>query len=373
MSPLKILITGAQGLLGLHVQAFYKALNTPDKKVEILTLDKAGFLDDQILKKTLDQVDVIIHLASVNRGEPDFVFEENQKISDRLISFLDHSGNRPHIVFSNSMHIDRQTEYGKTKKQAAEKIKNWCDKNDAIFTNLILPHVFGEMGKPFYNSVVSTFCYQLANNEILKIDQDGELELLHGHQVSLIIHQAVLNKSNGDIRSSGHKIKVSELKKLLESYKNSYLNLKVIPQFTNQTELFLFNTFRSYLFPKKYPVYLDLKTDQRGSLIETVKTDHGGQSFLSWTKPAVTRGNHWHFYKIERFCVVQGEAVIQIRSLFGKIVHEFKVTGDKPCYIDMPTLHTHNIKNIGSEELITLFWSHEIFNPEKPDTFSEMV
>lgn len=370
---MKTLITGAQGLLGLHIQAFYKALNIPDKKVEYINLDKTGFLDDQTLNKSLDQVDVVIHLAGVNRGEPQFVFNENQEITDRLIRFLDQSGSRPHIIFSNSTHIDRQTEYGKTKKKAAEKIKTWCEKNGSTLTNLVLPHVFGEMGKPFYNSVVSTFCHQLANDEVLKIDQDGDLELLHCHEVANLIHQSVVAKKNADVRPEGYKIKVSELKKLLESYKNSYLNSKVIPQFRNQTELFLFNTFRSYLFPKKYPVYLDLKTDQRGSLIETVKTDHGGQSFLSWTKPSVTRGNHWHFYKIERFCVVQGEAIIQIRSLFGKIVHEFKVTGDKPCYIDMPTLHTHNIKNTGSEELITLFWSHEIFNPEKPDTFSEMV
>lgn len=370
---MKIAITGAHGLLGKHMQAFYKALNTPEKKIELILIGKSDFQSAEALAAKLEGIDALFHLAGVNRAEPEVVFEENQKIIETLLKGLDIARSRPHILFSNSTHISRDTHYGRTKRLAAEKLQAWCAKEKVAFTNYVLPHIFGEHGKPFYNSVVSTFCYQLANDETLKVDQDSQLELVHCYDVALAFHKALLEKTNGEQRLTGHPIMVSELKKKLEHFKDQYFNHKVIPSFTTHTDLYLFNTFRSYCFPQKYPVMIDVKSDQRGYLIENVKTDHGGQSFLSWTKPQITRGNHWHIYKIERFCVVQGEALIQIRSIFDDKVHEFKVSGDKPCYIDMPTLHTHNIKNIDQSELITAFWSHEIFNPAKPDTYAEVV
>jgi UDP-2-acetamido-2,6-beta-L-arabino-hexul-4-ose reductase len=135
----------------------------------------------------------------------------------------------------------------------------------------------------------------------------------------------------------------------------------------------LFNTYRSYLFPQEYPVGLDLKCDPRGELFEAVRGHSGGQTFMSFTRPGITRGNHYHRRKVERFLVVKGAARIRIRPMFRGVATEFLVSGATPVYIDMPTLHTHNITNVGDDDLLTLFWTNEIFDPSDPDTFAEQV
>jgi UDP-2-acetamido-2,6-beta-L-arabino-hexul-4-ose reductase len=146
-----------------------------------------------------------------------------------------------------------------------------------------------------------------------------------------------------------------------------------LPRFETPLDLDLFNTLRAFRFPQHYPVALDWRADQRGRLFEAVKTAHGGQCFASWTHPGFVRGNHYHRRKIERFLVASGKATIRIRRLMSTEVHSFEVDGEHPVFIDMPTLHTHNITNTGSGELVTLFWSHEIFDPAAPDTYPEAV
>jgi UDP-2-acetamido-2,6-beta-L-arabino-hexul-4-ose reductase len=146
-----------------------------------------------------------------------------------------------------------------------------------------------------------------------------------------------------------------------------------VPELGDDFQLSLFNTYRSYLYPNRFPVALTLHSDTRGSLFEAVKTMHGGQAFLSHTHPGITRGNHYHKEKFERFLVIKGEAVIRIRKMFAKEIFEFKVSGEKPQYVDIPTLHTHNISNTGDKELTTLFWSHQIFDPSASDTVQENV
>jgi UDP-2-acetamido-2,6-beta-L-arabino-hexul-4-ose reductase len=147
----------------------------------------------------------------------------------------------------------------------------------------------------------------------------------------------------------------------------------VFPDVRDDFDRDLFNTFRSYLYPHRYPTALTLHEDPRGCLFEAVKTHNGGQTFLSTTKPGITRGNHYHTRKIERFLVVSGQAEIRLRRVFDSEVQVFKVSGDQPAYVDMPTLHTHNITNTGSSDLITLFWTHEFYDPNMPDTFFELV
>jgi UDP-2-acetamido-2,6-beta-L-arabino-hexul-4-ose reductase len=147
----------------------------------------------------------------------------------------------------------------------------------------------------------------------------------------------------------------------------------VVADLRDPLDLQLFNTYRSYLFPRHYPVPIERHRDPRGSLFEAVRTRHGGQCFLSTTRPGITRGNHYHLRKIERFLVVRGEARIRVRRLFASDVTEFSVRGDEPAYVDMPTLHTHDITNVGDADLLTLFWAHEIFDPAAPDTIPEPV
>ena len=192
---------------------------------------------------------------------------------------------------------------------------------------------------------------------------------MHAQDVAAQIVEDIHSPVNSDIRPYGTKIRVSEMLETLDEMNDLYAR-GVIPLLNSPIRLSLFNTFRSYLFPSKYPVPLVLHEDDRGALFEVVKTCHGGQAFMSSTKQGVTRGNHFHFNKVERFLVVEGKARICVRRLFHDKETEFIVSGGDPEYIDIPTLHTHNITNIGSTDLKTFFWSHEIYNPDEPDTFS---
>jgi len=364
---MKIGITGSQGLLGWHLSCFFKTI----KDVEIKRAHKSEFESEKKLKEFVQDCDTIIHCAGMNRGDDSIVSDTNITLTKRLVNALSESLVKQ-VVFTNSTHIERNTSYAQSKLECASLLRNWALQSGNTFTDIVLPGVFGEQGKPFYNSVVSTFCYHIANNEIGKIDHDSEIEVLHAHQVSQIIWKAITEKTNSQIRPLGRKITVSALlNKIIELAKSYRSN--IVPDLRDDFDLYLFNTYRSYLFPKYYPVTLEVKTDPRGSLFEAEKNKTGGQAFISTTKPGVTRGNHFHLRKIERFCVIQGDARIEIRKLFSKEVHVFDVSGSKPQFIDIPTLHTHNITNTGKDTLLTLFWTSDIFNPNNPDTYSELV
>ena len=243
-----------------------------------------------------------------------------------------------------------------------------AEKNDGTCTNMVLPHVFGEHGKPFYNSVVSTFCYQIANGESLTVNADGELCPLHAGDVAKEVWNAIETSHHGELRPAGRPTKVIELKDILEHLAGRYAE-GTVPNLDDRFQLQLFNTYRSYIPHEKRPVDLTLHSDPRGWLFEAIRSDGQGQTFLSTTKPEITRGNHFHLHKVERFLVVHGEAKIRLRKVFTDDVHTFNVTGERPQAIDIPTLHTHNITNVGKEPLLTLFWSAELFDPDNPDTY----
>ena len=334
--------------------------------------NRATFSTPAQLEDFVSQCDVLVHLAGMNRGEDEAVEKTNIELADALRAAMLRTSRKPHVLFSSSSHISGDSAYGRSKRRAAEILAHWAADSGGRFSNLILPHVFGESGRPFYNSVVSTFCYQLANDEEPEIKVDAELELFHTQDVARLIVDVIDNESAGDIRPTGFKMSVSDLLARLENLATTYAG-GVIPDLDEPIDLALFNTYRSYLFPAAYPVSLQVRSDDRGSLFEAVKSQHGGQAFLSTTRPGITRGDHFHFAKVERFLVVSGSARIRIRRLYDDQVHEFPVDGDNPAYVDMPTLHTHNITNTGDGELLTLFWSHEIFDPDNPDTYAEPV
>jgi UDP-2-acetamido-2,6-beta-L-arabino-hexul-4-ose reductase len=277
------------------------------------------------------------------------------------------------VVFSNSTHISKDTAYGKSKRDCAELLSAWAKKNQSTFFDLVLPHVFGEFGKPFYNSVVSTFCYQLANTQKPVIDVDGNLELLHAGDVASLIFEKILllrkdKNPVSQLRAQGTPLKVSKLLSLLNDMMETYES-GIIPNLSSSFEVQLFNTLRNYIFEKNPKMTAKIHSDNRGYLFEAIKTKGPGQTFFSTTKPGIVRGNHFHRRKIERFCVVGGEAVIKLRALHSKEVITVKCNGAEPVYVDIPTLHTHNITNTGKSELLTMFWSNEIFDPSDSDTY----
>lgn len=361
-------ITGAEGFLGWHLRAYFYS-----QGIAALCVTRTIFASPQQLAELVGQCDVVIHLAGINRGDDVELEHTNVMLTEKLISACVATGRCRHILFSNSTHVaTRDTAYARSKRACAKLLQQWADSQGAIFNDLILPQLFGESGRPFYNSVTSTFCHQLAIGEAPKIIQDAELELLHAQRAAEYIHRLIEQPEPGAARPAGTTLTVTELLSKLSALKDFY-GAQLIPPLPDSFELDLFNTYRSYLFPQHYPVSLPRHEDERGSLFEAVKSLHGGQCFISTTKPGITRGNHYHRRKIERFLVLSGEATIRVRKLFSPQAVDFPVTGAKPQYVDMPALHTHNITNTGTGELVTLFWSNEIFDPEQPDTYREIV
>lgn len=368
MKRLRIGITGASGFLGWHTRVFLHVTKAHD----VVPVGRGEFGDAGTLRDKLAQCDAVIHLAGMNRGEDTSVRNVNEALARSLTEALADTGSAPHIVFANSTHSTRGTAYGESKRNAAATLGSWAERRGARFTNLIIPHIFGECGRPFYNSAVATFCHQLAHGETPSIIEDGELELIHAQDVARTAVREIEAGRKGEVRLAGRRMSVSTVLDRLTAMAQTYRR-QIIPAFSDSFDLDLFNSLRSYLYPQAYPVDLAVRTDPRGGLFEAVKTLHGGQCFISSTRPGITRGNHCHFRKIERFLVLQGEAVIRIRRMLTEDAVDFRVSGARPGYIDMPTLHTHSIANVGSGELVTLFWANEIFDPEHPDTYPEAV
>lgn len=365
---MRIGVTGAKGLLGWHT----RCLLGTRPGIEVVACDRAQFADDGFMRQFARGCDAVFHFAGLNRGDDDEIARGNVWLAERLASVLTEAGAKPHVVYSSSLHEDRDTAYGRSKKAAGEILQRWAAEAGGRCSVLVLPHIFGEGGRPFYNSVVSTFCHQLANGLEPTVHTDGRLELLHAQDAARVALESVQQGLVGSRRIAGQPIGVLELLAKLQDLAASYASM-VVPPLDRPLDLRLFNTYRSYLFPQHYPVRFKLHSDPRGSLFECVRTNHGGQCFVSTTKPGITRGNHYHTRKFERFAVIGGQAVIRLRRLFDDVVHEFPVSGDEPVCIDMPTLHTHSIENTGPGELVTLFWAHEFFDPADPDTFLEPV
>ncbi len=365
---MKIGITGASGQIGWHLRCYLASQN----ELDVVLADRSTFSDPDSMDRFVSGLDILIHLAGVNRGKAEDIDSVNKQLAGILIDALNRTGAKPHLVFSSSIHRDRHTAYGNAKRYCSEKFVEWSKESGSAFTNMVLPHVFGEHGKPFYNSVVHTFCHQIANDELPEVLNDEPLYLVHAQRVAERMLSAGRSGTSSQQTVEGEEILVSQLLAKLTELSETYKN-NIVPDLCDPLTLALFNTYRSYLYPKNFPLDLTRHSDNRGDLFELVKELNGGQVYVSTTKPGVTRGNHFHCRKLERFVVLKGSATICIRRMFTDEVKRFEVHGDKPQVLDIPTLHTHNLINSGQDELMTLFWANEIFDPSLPDTVRETV
>jgi UDP-2-acetamido-2,6-beta-L-arabino-hexul-4-ose reductase len=267
--------------------------------------------------------------------------------------------------------------YGRSKKEGRLLFENWAKENNSKFSGLIIPNVFGAFGNPYYNSVVATFCHQLTHNETPQIEIDGDLKLIYIENLIKVIINEILNPAdqiNNISIPHNYEIKVSTLLNKLKNYKMQYFERGEFPEINNELDRDLFITFLTYIDHKSFfPFKLKMNTDNRGSFVETVKLNSGGQISFSTTVPGITRGNHYHTRKAERFAVIKGKALIELRKINTTEVLSFELNGNEPSFVDMPIWYTHNIKNIGSEDLYTIFWINEFFNPNDPDTYFETV
>jgi len=370
---LRVGITGQAGFIGTHL---FNYLGLQEEVVRI-NFEKRFFQDELQLRAFVKQCDVIVHLAALNRhDDPEMLYQTNIDLVKQLIDVMDSEGVTPHIVFSSSTHEETDSIFGRSKKQGRELFLDWARQHNALFTGLVIPNAFGPFGKPYYNSVVATFSYQLTHHETPKIETDRSLKLIYIGELVEEIWKFIREKREENAFHLMHtaEAKVSQILSLLESYRDQYFENSIFPEIHNRFELNLFNTFRSYIiYSNHYPVLLKRNTDHRGSFVETVKTLAGGQFSFSTTHPGVTRGNHFHTRKIERFAVINGQAVIELRRIGTCEILHFELNGEQPAFVDMPVWYTHNITNVGSGELLTQFWISEFFDPNDPDTYFEKV
>ena len=371
---IKIGITGQAGFVGTHL---YNTLGLFSEEFQRIDFHKEYFEDEVRLNDFVSQCDVIVHLAAMNRhNDPQVIYDTNLGLVQKLIQSLTQTNSKAHVVFSSSTQEEKNNLYGRSKKEGRELMRYWAENSGGQFTGMIIPNVFGPFGHPNYNSVVATFCHQLAHGETPQIDVDGDMQLIYvGELVAVIIQAIRSGKSNEEVRvlpTSGSK--VSEILALLEKYQSDYQDKGEIPAIKNSFELNLFNTYRCYMdiahhFPAKYTQH----TDPRGTFVEVIRLGVGGQVSFSTTVPGITRGNHYHTRKIERFAVIKGKALIQLRRIGTEEVLDYYLDGNEPAYVDMPIWYTHNIKNIGVEVLYTNFWINEFYDANDPDTYFENV
>ncbi|UVE96434.1 NAD-dependent epimerase/dehydratase family protein [Dietzia sp. B32] len=363
---MKIVLTGATGFLGWHTRLRLSALT----EHEVHPVSRQNWSE---LGNLLANADAIIHIAGVNRAADDEAVERgNIELGNDLAAAVASSGRALRVVMAGTIQVERDNAYGRGKLAAQNQIAKATLSLGGHFVEVRLPNLFGEHGVPNYNSFVATFIRAVIGGETPQIN-DNPVELLHAQDASQALIDG-LDTSATTLRPRGQHTGVVAVWNLLKEFHRSYVPIGEIPDLSTRFRIDLFNAYRAALFPGHYPINLVPHSDSRGSFVETVRCCGGeGQSSISSTAPGVTRGEHYHLTKIERFAVIQGKARISLRKMFEEDVLDFEVSGDVPVAIDMPVGWVHNITNTGDDVLLTQFWSHELFRPDAPDTFPEPV
>jgi UDP-2-acetamido-2,6-beta-L-arabino-hexul-4-ose reductase len=366
---MRVGVTGAGGFLGWHVRCQALARN-----VDVVQAGTDLFRNPAVLAEFVAKSDVIIHAAGVNRAESDdSVVAQNAQITQALVAAMNVSGARP-VVYANSAKSEAPGAYGGAKQQVSDTLGGYLAERNMPFIDLVLPHLFGEFGRPFYNSGVATFAHQLAHGLSAEVNPDGRLELVHAQDVATIALDLAAAPVTERRRVVGQHISVGEAWNMLSAGFERYVTQGTVPDLPERFNLQMFNMLRSHLYTAgHYPVSLRAHADSRGMFAELCRADGLGQTSVSTTHPGITRGDHFHFEKIERFVVVGGQARIRLRRILTDEISVFDVDASEPVFIDMPPLVTHNITNTGSSLLSTIFWSADLFDPTRPDTIVDPV
>jgi UDP-2-acetamido-2,6-beta-L-arabino-hexul-4-ose reductase len=366
---IKVGVTGSNGFIGWHLCS---TLKLDINKFELIEFKRDWFIEDINLDSFVLKCDIIVHLAGLNRhSEESAIYNTNIGLAERLVDSFKRTGFNGQIIFSSSIQEERNNTFGNSKKMARELFSSWAVQSGSTFHGVIIPNVFGAFGLPFYNSVISTFCHQLVNRESPKIETEATLNLIYINELVKKIIDLFNTETNENL-TIGHTdtYKISEILELLVKFKTKYFENGQIPSFNNQFETNLFNTFRSYFnLNTHFPIKYKNNIDERGNFVEIIRLETGGQVSFSTTKSGITRGDHFHTRKIERFSVIKGKALIQLRKIGSNEVFDYYLSGNEPSYVDMPIWYTHKIKNIGEEELYTMFWINEFYDANDPDTY----
>ena len=371
-----ILITGAGGFVGKNLVA---------------TLRTAGYTDLMLFEKddtpeTLAdycrRAAFVVHLAGINRPtDPSEFYTGNAGLTDTLLANLEAAGNTAPVLVTSSTQAELDNDYGKSKRQAEEAIFAHRRRTGATVYVFRMPGVFGKWCRPNYNSVVATFCHNVAHGLPIQVrDSAFSLPLVYIDDVVACILAAF----DGDVmmdRSATpichmhpiHEVTLGRLAELIQGFAAGRTSLAVPDLAPGSFEKKLYSTYLSYLPSDQFSYPLEMHTDNRGSITEFLRSPERGQVSINISHPGIVKGNHWHHTKNEKFLVVKGEGVIRFRNIFSKEVIEYHVSGDKLEVVDIPCGYTHNIENVGTEDMVTVMWANEAFDPDHPDTFFEPV
>ena len=367
-----ILITGSNGFIGKNL---ISALSR-DNDIVIRTFDVDD--DPVLLESHLREADFVYHFAGVNRPRDPVEFETGNKQSTAsLAKVLEKSGRCVPILLTSSIQAELVNPYGKSKKAAENILIDYNKKTGAPIYLYRLPGVFGKWSKPNYNTVVATFCHNIARGLDISIsDPNMKIELAYIDDVVRLFASHL--KARYDDKKIFYKIDrtfkvtLGELSAKIYSLRNMRKTL-ILPDQSDYFMRCLHATYLSFLDTGDLSYPLDLKADNRGSLFELIKSEQFGQIFLSKTHKGIIRGNHYHDSKVEKFCVIQGDAVIRFRNILNDDVVEYYASDAKIEVVDIPPGYTHHIENIGDGEMIVLFWANQIFDPNNPDTYFRQV
>jgi UDP-2-acetamido-2,6-beta-L-arabino-hexul-4-ose reductase len=293
-------------------------------------------------------------------------------LTEQLCQILRESRRSPKIVFSSSIQAELDNLYGASKAKAEKALQTFAAETGACVRIYRLKNLFGKWCRPNYNSVTATFCHNIAKDLPISVsDPAREVEMSYVDDVvSAFLAEIDGQQAGGEAGAEipSYRIRLGDLAGRIQAFHEMRTTL-TLPDFSDWFNRALYATYLSYFAPAARGYNLESKSDARGSLAEFIKEKHFGQIFVSRTKPGVTRGNHYHHTKTEKFFVVEGEGLIRMRSVEGGPVEAYSVTGSAYRVIDIPPGFTHSIANVGTKEMVTLFWSSEMFDPNRPDTY----
>ena len=365
---MNVLVTGSNGFIG-------KNLLERLSRVEDITISTFSREDSmESLEKKIADTDFIFHLAGINRPEkPEEFFDGNRDLTKHIIQAAQKSAKKIPILMTSSTQAEYDNDYGKSKREGELLLEKYAQDSAAVTYIYRLPNVFGKWSQPNYNTVIATWCHNVTHDLPIQVnDENVELTLVY---IDDVVNQFIKHlDENGQVGivtpqiSPIYKKSLGEIKDLLNSFKESRSELTV-PRVGRGFERALYATYLSFLPTDKFSYELKGHQDDRGTFYEFVKTLDSGQFSISTTVPGITRGNHYHNTKNEKFLVIKGEASIKHRQIHGDEIIEYKVSDKKMEVVEMIPGYTHDITNTGDSEMVLLLWANESFDRENPDTY----